>query len=118
MIRRAELKLSCSRVIQMQGAETKNRYATYSEQFVELHSYSTFWSGILGFSIFFAIVNLFWSFMKRNKVDPGSNPWGGMSLEWTHTSSPPHPHNFETDPVFEHGPYDYDKVIVEKTYKK
>ena len=56
--------------------------------------------------------------MKRNKVDPGSNPWGGMSLEWTHTSSPPHPHNFETDPVFEHGPYDYDKVIVEKTYKK
>ena len=73
------------------------RYATYDEQFVELHSYSTFWSGIL---------------------DPGSNPWGGMTLEWTHTSSPPHPHNFEEEPVLQHGPYDYDKVIVEKTYKK
>ena len=52
------------------------------------------------------------------KVDPGSNPWGGMTLEWTHTSSPPHPHNFEEEPVLQHGPYDYDKVIVEKTYKK
>ena len=58
------------------------------------------------------------SFIKKNKVDPGSNPWGGMSLEWTHTSSPPHPHNFEEEPVLQHGPYDYDKVIVEKTYKK
>jgi len=63
-------------------------------------------------------MNLFWSFIKKNKVDPGSNPWGGMTLEWTHTSSPPHPHNFEEDPVLQHGPYDYDKVIVEKTYKK
>ncbi len=94
------------------------RYATYDEQFVELHSYSTFWSGILGISIFIAVMNLFWSFIKKNKVDPGSNPWGGMTLEWTHTSSPPHPHNFEEEPVLQHGPYDYDKVIVEKTYKK
>ena len=43
---------------------------------------------------------------------------GRYDLEWTHTSSPPHPHNFEEEPVLQHGPYDYDKVIVEKTYKK
>jgi cytochrome c oxidase subunit 1 len=94
------------------------RYATYSDQFSELHTYSTFWSTILGLSIFIAILNLMWSLRKSNKLNPGSNPWGALTMEWTHTSSPPHPHNFESDPVFTNGPYDYDKVIVEPTLKK
>lgn len=94
------------------------RYATYDPQYAELHNYSSFWSGILGLSIFIAIMNLLWSLRKSNKLDPGTNPWGAMTLEWTHTSSPPHPHNFEKEPVLQHGPYDYDKVIVEPTFKK
>ena len=94
------------------------RYATYDPQYADLHNYSSFWSAILGLSIFIAIMNLLWSLRKNNKLDPGTNPWGAMTLEWTHTTSPPHPHNFEEEPVLEHGPYDYDKVIVEPTFKK
>jgi cytochrome c oxidase subunit 1 len=43
----------------------------------------------------------------------GNNPWSALSYEWT-TSSPPHPHNFEKDLEITHGPYDYDKVLVER----
>jgi cytochrome c oxidase subunit 1 len=44
----------------------------------------------------------------------GNNPWGALTLEWT-TTSPPHPHNFETTPELKHGPYDYDKVVAKST---
>jgi cytochrome c oxidase subunit 1 len=46
----------------------------------------------------------------------GNNPWGALSLEWE-TTSPPHPHNFKSVPEITHGPYDYDKILVEPTYK-
>ena len=45
----------------------------------------------------------------------GDNPWGGLSFEWQ-TTSPPPTHNFIHDPVYVHGPYDYDKIIPEVTY--
>jgi cytochrome c oxidase subunit 1 len=35
-----------------------------------------------------------------------ANPWGGRTLEWE-TDSPPTTHNFEGQPVLQHGPYDY-----------
>jgi cytochrome c oxidase subunit 1 len=38
------------------------------------------------------------------------NQWGGLTLEWV-ASTPPTEHNFETDPVCEHGPYDFDRVV-------
>ena len=94
------------------------RYATYAQEYAEIHSYSTFWSGILGLFIFIAVVNLLWSLRKNNKLDPGTNPWGALTMEWTHTTSPPHPHNFEEEPVLTHGPYDYDKVLVKPTLKR
>ncbi len=94
------------------------RYATYAQEYAEIHSYSTFWSGVLGLSIFISVVNLLWSLRKNNKLDPGTNPWGALTMEWTHTTSPPHPHNFEEEPVLTHGPYDYDKVLVKPTLKR
>jgi len=102
------------------------RYATYDAlgseelvaQYAATHGSSTFFSGILGLSIFIGVMNLLWSLRKSNKLDPGTNPWGALTMEWTHTTSPPHPHNFEEEPVLEHGPYDYDKVIVQPTLKK
>jgi cytochrome c oxidase subunit 1 len=42
-----------------------------------------------------------WVSAKKGKK-AGANPWGGVTLEWTHTSSPPHEHNFEKLPVWKH----------------
>ncbi len=39
-----------------------------------------------------------------------ANPWGAATLEWTHATSPPAPHNFVSPPVVTHGPYDFDAV--------
>ena len=52
--------------------------------------------------------------LYRGKI-AGANPWGGLSFEWE-TSSPPPPENFVKDPVLQHGPYDFDQVLVQPTY--
>jgi cytochrome c oxidase subunit 1 len=46
----------------------------------------------------------------------GNNPWGALTLEWQ-TTSPPPTENFAEIPKVTHGPYDYDKVVVERTFK-
>jgi len=35
------------------------------------------------------------------------NPWGALTLEWTHTTTPPSPHNFDRTPLVTRGPYDF-----------
>ena len=37
------------------------------------------------------------------------NPWGSLTLECD-TDTPPIEHNFHHEPVWTHGPYDYDDV--------
>jgi cytochrome c oxidase subunit 1 len=80
------------------------RYYNYLDQFQDLHVASTIGSWILAAGLFLALANLLVSFRRPKNAPP--NPWGGKTLEWT-AQSPPTTHNFETQPVLEHGPYDY-----------
>jgi cytochrome c oxidase subunit 1 len=38
----------------------------------------------------------------------GANPWHSRGFEWD-TPSPPPPENYETTPVYTHGPHEYDQ---------
>ncbi len=88
------------------------RYYMYVERFHTLNIVSTVGSWILaaGFflMLYYLVISLF------NGKPAGNNPWGSLGLEWS-TPSPIPPENFDDDLKFEHGPYDYDKVIAEKT---
>jgi cytochrome c oxidase subunit 1 len=83
------------------------RYADYPDQpYLEgLHQISTVGSYILGFGLLLVLGNMLWS-IRKGKPAPG-NPWGAATLEWTHTTSPPDPHNFSRTPLVTHGPYDF-----------
>jgi len=70
-----------------------------------LHQASTVGSWMLALGLLIVLVNGLWS-MRRGRFAPG-NPWGGATLEWTHTTSPPDMHNFHRTPLVTHGPYDY-----------
>jgi cytochrome c oxidase subunit 1 len=43
--------------------------------------------------------------IRRGAV-AGANPWGSRGFEWD-TPSPPPPENYETTPVYTHGPHEY-----------
>lgn len=88
------------------------RYYTYLDQYQRLHGFSSVGSYILGLGFMVMFVYLIHSLYKGRVA--GANPWAALSMEWT-TSSPPPEHNFLTDPVLRHGPYDYDKVEVTST---
>ncbi len=88
------------------------RYYSYLDQYQPLHAFSTYGSWILGLGFVVMAVYLIHSLFKGRPA--GDNPWGSLTLEWNSTS-PPHPENFEKMPDTSHGPYDYDKVIVERT---
>jgi len=80
------------------------RYYNYLPQFQDLHVASTVGSWILAAGLFLTAAYLLASF-RQPKGMP-ANPWGGRTLEWE-TTSPPTTHNFEGQPVLQHGPYDY-----------
>jgi cytochrome c oxidase subunit 1 len=80
------------------------RYFNYLPQFQDLHMVSTVGSWVLAAGLFLTAAYLLASF-RQPKGMP-ANPWGGRTLEWE-TSSPPTTHNFEGQPVLQHGPYDY-----------
>ena len=86
------------------------RYYAYPSQFTGLHGFSSVGSYVIGLGFLIFVIYMIHS-LFRGKSAP-ANPWGGLTLEWQ-TSSPPPVHNFEKQPVVEHGPYDYDKVLVE-----
>ncbi|NNE68896.1 MAG: cytochrome c oxidase subunit I [Rhodothermales bacterium] len=81
------------------------RYYDYLPEFEIFHQLSTLGSYVLGVGLFmilgYGIHSLF-----RGKKAP-ANPWGALTLEWTHTDSMPDPHNFHHTPVVTRGPYDY-----------
>ena len=75
-----------------------------------LHQASTIGSYVLGLGLLVVLVNGLLSLRKSTPKAPG-NPWGGATLEWTHTTSPPDHHNFHHTPLVTHGPYDYEVLF-------
>jgi cytochrome c oxidase subunit 1 len=84
------------------------RYYDYPEEFEIYHQLSTLGSYVLAVGLFMILGYMIWSLVK-GKVAP-QNPWGALTLEWTHTTTPPDPHNFHHTPVVTRGPYDYHLV--------
>ncbi len=80
------------------------RYYNYLPQFEDLHVVSTVGSWVLAAGLFLTAAYLLASFRQPKRMV--ANPWGGRTLEWE-TASPPTTHNFEGQPVLQHGPYDY-----------
>ena len=81
------------------------RYYSYIEEFQIYHQISTVgsWLLLLGFLImlYYLVKNLL------SKTVAPANPWGGLTLEWTHLPSPPEYHAFHESPVVTKGPYEY-----------
>jgi len=63
---------------------------------------------IIGFSIMLA--NLIGALGKKSRAS--ANPWGGLTLEWTVPSPPPH-ENFDAIPTVTEGPYEYPEELAE-----
>ncbi|OIQ50780.1 cytochrome c oxidase subunit 1 [Pseudodesulfovibrio hydrargyri] len=83
------------------------RYYDYLPQFTSLHQLSTYGSWIT----FVGLALMLWNLIRsRYRGEPvGRNPWKAATLEWT-LPSPPPTHNFDTEPVVTHGPYDFSQV--------
>ncbi|MEK7774707.1 MAG: cytochrome c oxidase subunit I [Candidatus Zixiibacteriota bacterium] len=88
------------------------RYYTYLEQYQPLHAMSTHGSWLMAIGFFIMGFYLIHAIFKGKPAGP--NPWGALTLEWT-TASPPPTENFDKQPLAEHGPYDYDKVVAKPT---
>jgi cytochrome c oxidase subunit 1 len=89
------------------------RYASYVPEYEFWHQFSTIGSWVLAMGMFLHLFNFIASLVAGRKAP--ANPWGALTLEWTHASSPPIEHNFEHEPVVTHGPYDYDTVLPAQT---
>ncbi len=81
------------------------RYYDYLPEFQGYHLLSTYGSWVLGAGLFLIAFYLLASLFKGKKA--GLNPWGSLTLEWTHTTTPPHPHNFIETPIVTRGAYDF-----------
>lgn len=80
------------------------RYYDYLPEFTLPNQISTVGSWILAVGLFLMIINLI---NGRKGPKASSNPWGSVTLDWTHTQSPPTLYNFDKTPEVERGPYDY-----------
>lgn len=83
------------------------RYWNYLPEYQTLHIISTVGSWILIAGLIVMFGNLIYSLFKGKPAE--ANPWGGVTLEWTIPSPPPH-ENFKTIPEINHGPYDFSKI--------
>jgi len=79
------------------------RYATYLEEFQDLHRLSTIGSLTLGVGLLLALLVLLHSLFYGKRAP--QNPWGGATLEWECSSPPPHD-NFAHAPTVG-DPYDF-----------
>jgi cytochrome c oxidase subunit 1 len=86
------------------NAGMPRRYYDYDPSFQPLHVISTVGSWILGAGMSFTLGYLIVALFTGERAP--ANPWDSRSYEWL-TPSPPPPHNFTEEPVFELGPYDY-----------
>ena len=81
------------------------RYYDYLPEFQSIHQLSTYGSWVLAAGLFLILGYLVHSLFRGKKAP--SNPWGALTLEWTHATSPPDYHNFLETPIVTRGPYDY-----------
>ncbi len=88
------------------------RYHLYDEAFRPFHAFSTYGSWVM--AVGFCLMAYYLIRSLYNGKPAGNNPWGALTHEWQITSPPPE-HNFETIPITDHGPYDYDKVVAKST---
>ncbi len=84
------------------------RYHEYPAEFQVLNVFSTAGATILGLGYILPIGYLTYAAFWGKKAP--TNPWGATTLEWTHTASPPLPHNFEGQPVVTEQPYNYNSL--------
>jgi cytochrome c oxidase subunit 1 len=82
------------------------RYASYVQEFQQLHQLSTIGAMILGLGLLVAGLVLLHSLFYGKRAP--MNPWGGATLEWECSSPPPHD-NFSTPPTVG-DPYDFTSV--------
>lgn len=76
------------------------RIADYNPIYADLNLLCSVGAFIFGMAQLLIIINVLVSRKRGALASP--NPWQGTTLEWTHTSSPPHEHNFEKLPVWEY----------------
>ncbi|GMQ81943.1 MAG: cytochrome c oxidase subunit I [Rhodothermia bacterium] len=81
------------------------RYFDYPVEFESLNQLSTYGSWVMAAGLFLVAAYLLYSLFKGKKAS--ANPWGSLTLEWTHTNPLPDPYNFERTPTVTRGPYDY-----------
>ena len=89
------------------------RYWSYPPEFQVLNVLSTAGASILGVGLLLPVFYFLSSLGKRGRW-AGNNPWGATGLEWE-ISSPPITHNFESQPVVTHGPYEYERLHPKAT---
>jgi cytochrome c oxidase subunit 1 len=87
------------------------RYYNYIEYFQDWHVSSTIGAYILGVGFLISALVLVMSLIKGEKAP--DNPWDALTLEWTHTATPPIEHNFHDQPSVDKGPYDFDGPDVD-----
>lgn len=80
------------------------RYYDYLPEFHIWHFISTVGSWILITGLILMFTNLIIALRRGEKAS--TNPWGGVTLEWTLPSPPIH-ENFETIPIVDKEPYDF-----------
>jgi cytochrome c oxidase subunit 1 len=80
------------------------RYFSYPEKFFALNVASTAGASVLALGLL--IVLVYTLVAIRWGPVAGANPWNSRGFEWA-TPSPPPPENFETTPVYTHGPHEY-----------
>ncbi len=87
------------------------RYHNYPEYMQPLHVLSTAGATALASGFLLTLAYLVWSLFRGKIADP--NPWRSASFEWRIPSPPPE-HNYDENPDFERGPYDYTADALER----
>ena len=86
------------------NAGMPRRYFSYPERFWALNVASTAGASVLAIGLVIVLVYLLVAI--RWGPIAGPNPWRSRGFEWD-TPSPPPPENYETTPVYTHGPHEY-----------
>ena len=81
------------------------RYYEYAPKFTVLNVIATTGSWVLAIGLLILLINLIYSVFRGEPC--GDNPWGASTLEWS-LPSPLPAENFATEPVIDHGPYDFE----------
>jgi cytochrome c oxidase subunit 1 len=83
------------------------RWASYPAKFTPLHVLSTGGAWLLGTSLLIVLGYISWALIWGERAE--RNPWSSASYEWLAPTPLPR-ENFDEPPVFDRGPYDYDRM--------